>query len=264
MKTKSISLLMLTLSVLFGFSCSDDNDNPEQEGLILKTVKAESCVDLSERSNWDFMLGYGWRDGIKYNFRVDGKKIEASFQAGDAYYFPTKYNEGDIIKPNSGDAYIRFVSPEYFPTSKTTTRSLPAPPPQIQDQSTREKLILADALYCKYSGIVSSDLTGIELIHENILLDFQLVDVPEGAKVVIEQNYPSIKPFRENPTQYKAIVLHTGFFLVVTVNGIHYSSYFESNRNDTYFKFDVKINTKTKELDIENQEKSKWSETFVL
>jgi len=238
-------------------SCGDDdNKEPdvEKDGVAVKTVFLTSSVDIAERPGWEF-----WVAGYTYNYSITDKGIEAT-PKDKPYRFDSQYEAGGHVGEGIGPV-IEFVSPDYYPVSK----SIGPEPPRIGDQSTPEKLLLADKLSRYYSGTVTENLTNVDLIHSNALLDFQLVDMPAGADVRVG-SITLITPYKESENHYKAIVLAEGgefqAYITVKIEGETYTAYpTEAHmRRDTHYTFTVKFNPEKQNLYIEDLKQSVWSE----
>lgn len=254
-------------------SCDDDKIEKEKEdekGIAIKTVKAISCVDLSDRSDWIFIVMYN-----QYDYSIDGNNIEAKVNK-TPYYFSPSHPLGSYA-PIGGGPVIRLVSPDY---NSKETRSVGPTPPNISDQTTFEKFMRADVLSTYYSGEVSENIVDVRLTHANALLEFDFEDIPSNAEVRV-QSLVTINPFK-NENNYKAIVLAEGgefsaYILVkignevldvaVPVGNSTKSSPLPSGNSimrDTRYKFTVKYNATKKALSIKNLHRTKWSETYPI
>jgi len=257
-----------TLAVIFlpvFFSCSDNDDDKLPDEVAVKTVKAISCIDLSDREDWLLRFGYAWYKGNCYNYAITDRIITGSPKS-QPFSFGEGYKEGDILSGSNGRMYIRFVSPGYFPDDTPLSKMTPAAPPAIEDQSTLDKLVKADALFCQYTDVVTSDLTNLKLIHENNLLDFETVDIPAGTVVRILGNYSinEIIPYRQDQTHYKVVILSKDMGTSIAVckgNNILYAVKTDFNRKaDRHYTFTLRFDNDKESLVIEDLNETVWSE----
>jgi len=269
MKLFKIYLLLLPLSIII--SCNNDDPKEEIQGVEVKSVNAISCVDLSNRSDWEFRVM-----NIPYDYTANGKNIMAKVKE-QSYYFHNSYPQGTNI-PIGGGPVIQLVSPDYYAVEKS--KSTPPLPPNIHDQTSIEKLRKADVLSNYYYGNVSEDLVNVELTHANALLEFELINIPSDAEVKVS-SYMDITPYREEDNNYKAIVLAEGgeydATISVRIGGTPYQVSVLSATSkssplpasgyilrDTHYKFTVKFDEDKKSLSIENMQRTKWSKQYPI
>lgn len=264
MKVINYTLAVILLFSGCLFSCSDDGEDDKPEAVAVKSVEIVSCIDLTQRKDWNLRFGYGWRDGIFYNFKIDGKNISADSPKKDLYHFDEEYKEGQKLGP-SNNTYIRFVPDGYFPMDNSELRSTPPTPPAIQDQSTLEKLIKADALFCSYEGIVTGDLKDVKFIHENVLLEFETIDIPENAEIRLmgSSGRFDITPYKVSEGNYKVIILSKipggTNYIAIKIGEDSYNLEFNYNReSDIHHIFKLRLDNE--KLVIENMKSSIWSE----
>lgn len=258
---------LFTVSLLLGLlcSCSDDNDGDNKsEGIAVKSVTATSCIDLSDRKDWNIRFGYAWAGGIFYNFKVDGKNISADSPKKDSYRFDERSKEGEKAGIYT-TTYLRFVPEGYFPMDNSGLKSTEPIPPAIQDQSTFEKLIKADALFCNYEGIVTPNMKDVKFIHENILLEFETINIPENAEIRITGSSGNfaIIPYKASTNNYKAISLPkisgATNYIVVKVGEESYNLGFNySLAEDLHYVFKLRLDNN--KLIIEDLIGTVWSE----
>lgn len=258
------------LSVLFSFTqCSDDDNlKPETKGVAVKKADAVVCTDLSNKSDWMLLIGGDWnsQNGISYNFSVENKNITAHSPKNAFYTFKEEYAEGDLLVPDDY-TYIRFVSPNYYSeTNIMPSYAAERPRPVIHDQSSFEKLTKADILFCRYMGVVAEHLTDINLIHGNVLLDFETINIPPGAEIKIQGGVAGlITPYQENESHYKAIALSLLSTLSQNEIILFYGNEQVSVKTnfilaDTHYRFTLRFDEQKKELIIENLIQTVWSE----
>lgn len=267
----NFTLLMAILACGMLLSCDDDDKKEEPAGVAVKTVNATACVDLSNRSHWEFTVMY-----CPYDYTISGKGIQATIK-DEPYHFDNSYPEGSHVSLGGGPV-IRLVAPGYYP--KVETKETSPTPPDISDQTTPEKLLKADVLSTYYSGNVSENLTGIELTHANALLEFDLVGVPTGSEVRVG-SYMQITPYKESDNRYKAIVLAEGgefdAYVAVQIDGtvhvVYILDYVTKSspltgegyiQRDTRYTFTVAFDKEKNTLTIENLQRSKWSDKYPL
>lgn len=257
--------LAIALTLVFLYSCSND-DKPEEKGIAVKSVKAFTTVDLSDRSDWIFKVNYN-----EYNHTSNDRNINATVK-DNLSHFHSAYPEGSKVKKGQGPT-IQLISPDYYPK----TKDVGPPTPNISDQSSAEKFLVADVLSCYYEGLVSEDLTEVPLTHANALLEFEIVGAPDYAEVSVF-SLMTIKPYRISDSygpfaygytnKYKAIVLAEGgeFSALVAVkigNEVYQTTSLSGGsymKRDTRYKFSVRFDEAKKTLSIEDLIKSTWSE----
>ncbi|MCD7976724.1 MAG: hypothetical protein LUG51_06060 [Tannerellaceae bacterium] len=246
-------------------SCNDKTEDPapvEENGIAIQSIEMTSQADLSGREDWILHISYA-----PYDFRVERKQIQAK-PSGEPAHFDKDFPEGYELSAEQGPI-IYFVPPSGWPTQ--TKLAMP-PLAQAQDQSTQEKLLAADDLFCRYAGPVAEQLTGIHLIHANALLDFEVIHFPEDASVKVESE-GEIKPYQEG-THYQAIIpagpgtnygsviirsagiLHEISLLKYISDPLSSSSYIPQN---THFQFTIRYDQEEKSFLIENVRKTTWS-----
>lgn len=160
------------------------------KGVSVYSIEAEGNFDLSQRKDWVLTI-----ESIRYDAAIEGNKL-----TGTSKNKPYEFSPGVEV----GSVRVLFYPPNYG-----RTRDEASMPPIIEDQSTLEKFIKCDPLSTSYAGKVGENLKGITLYHYNALLSFEVNDLPEGAKVFIEQTHSQkVTPLRSagNPEAYKAIV----------------------------------------------------------
>lgn len=262
---------LLLISVCAGLmSCNrSDNEAAEESGIAVKSIQANSCVDLSNRANWVLLVNY-----LPYNCTKEGSGLMATVHE-KACHFKASYEEGSMISYGAGPA-IQLVDPGYY-VDKRTKSTAPIPP-DIADQTTLEKMLRADKLSTYYSGIVSENLTGVELTHANALLEFEVIGVPANTEVLVD-SYMRITPFKAGDNEYKAIVLAEGgefdARIMISIGGKFYSASLRETmqtrshpitgpghiQRDTQYKFTVEFDSTNKVLKIKDVQKRQWSES---
>lgn len=261
--TRSFWFLLVTISIS-NTACnkkSEETAVPEEKYFPVESVKGSSSINLSDRNNWNFFL-----NGKEYSYEIDDTVIVATPKT-DAYNLVYKTDiSGSIIPiPKGYGPIVHFVSPGFY--YQNTCSECP-PKPNIKDQSTEEKLINADMLYGRFSGIPSGDVTGIRLTHQNALLDFDVKNTPPSSVITVKSIEP-INPFREGADHYKAIVLAfssgTAYIYIKIADSTYQKEI--SNRNhwkyilpNTHYKFTVRYDPDKKDVLIENLSATNWSE----
>lgn len=264
---KKSFLLFLLISVVFAACSSDDDDDDngiENNGVPILSVKATACVDVSARSNWT--IKFNWEGGHPYyKTTLDGDTLQAVPQSDDEVaYFGKNRTENEVYMQGLMPSIYVFFSPnDYFGDVKSTNTSVPPSSILVADQSTIEGLTRADALYCSYKGIVTRSLTDVKLIHKNALLDFELIGVPSGAKLIIpyggSTNYT---PYKSGENSYKVICLTQGSskVIVLQISGKNYS--IENSielKNDRHYTFKLRFDDVNKKLLVDDMAVTVWS-----
>lgn len=197
------------------YSCdnSDPNKNAPQSVRLLG-IEASINIDLSARKDWKLSV-YNYT----YAFEIEGGKLSAEpANFSDPYTFEITAND------KRGRAIMTLMSPDYFKPGESS--ALPA---NIRDQSTPEKFLSCDVLRGDYNGQAKENID-VALFHENALLMFNTVDLPEDAEVYIyeDRNKQIITPLRdtEDPTSYKAFIFPQNYlftvYVIVKINGKEY------------------------------------------
>ena len=178
-------------------------------------VEARINIDLSARKDWKFDV-----HTKPYTFQIDGNNLSAVPEdLSKPYTFEVTANN------KSGEAIMTFMSKDYFKPGQSS--ALPA---DIEDQSTPEKFLNCDVLRGHYTGDATENIS-VTLFHENALLMFNTVDLPEDAEVYIYELYnkQTITPLRdaEDSTSYKALVFPNNYletiYVLVKTNGKEYA-----------------------------------------
>jgi hypothetical protein len=287
MMKKSISVLLLFCTFIC-LSCNkyllnEKDKEEEKEDIFIEAFDGFTDVDLSQRSNWILAMNYSYI----YDYTIDGKMIK-SFPKDEPCYIPglfigTNNNGEDWLAPGAGP-FILFASPSFYSNfiyGTSDTASI-----KIFDQTTEEKLLAADCLYCQYSGKASISISGT-LVHYNALLDFELKNVPASATVMLD-NQMSIKPFRDkkNPQHYKAIVfaywgekysqvhitMNNKTYIVKLIphinlpdeNSYATPSIFRHIKSDTYYKFTLSFDKDKDTFTIGDIQNEVWSKVSIL
>lgn len=190
------SFSLLAVSFLTLLSCSSKDDPQPYNAIGVFEVEASANFDLSARAGWDMYVGNTTVGAFPYTFEVTGNKLSAS---------PSNERKPFKFTTPNDRAVITLVSKDYY----TGTRTEMTLPPNFENQSTPDNFMRCDMLKAEYYGDAASELKDITFLHQNALLNFKTVDIPEDAQVYIQQNRKQlITPLRnsEDPTAYKAIV----------------------------------------------------------
>lgn len=223
--TKSWQIICACCFCIALHSC--DNSDPYKDApysVQLLGIEASINIDLSVRKDWTLSV-YNY----PYTFEIDGSKLSAApANHSNPYLFEVAAND------KTGRAIMTFMSKDYFKTRESAT--LPA---NIEDQSTPNKFLSRDVLRGDYSGDAMENIS-VTLFHENALLMFKTVNLPQGAKVYIYEGYnrQTITPLQdtEDPTSYKALVfpqnILSNVYAIVKVGEKEYKEVLKS-RNGT-------------------------------
>ena len=205
MKIKT-NLIYFTLiaSLFFVTSCGDDdNDEIINKGVPINSIEASSTTSLEGRNDWVFNLG----STVNYKFEIDGKALKATPDS-EIQYFKEKCKEGEVYMNGLMPSLSVYFQPkDYYTTILDTRTSVEPRYPNIINQETKEGLIYADILRGGYKGVVSKDIRDLKLVHENSLLDIELVNLPTGYKMEIpfvrtDLNY---KPYKIKENAYRVV-----------------------------------------------------------
>lgn len=216
--TKLFKTLCFAALGILALSCEKTTPYYYPDSVKVLKVEASTNFDLSARSAWHFLV-----HGCDYAFEIEGNKLIATpSKTSETFAFSVS------ITDNTGSAVIRFMPADYFKTRSTGGGGTIVP--NIEDQSTPEKFMACDVLSGKYEGLAKEEIA-ITFFHENALLQFETIDLPDDAKVYIEQKYDQmITPLRdkEDPAKYQALVLPQNYphevYVIVEANGKIYKT----------------------------------------
>ena len=248
-------VILFSLSIS-GISCqkNDNSEQAEKTGITLDSISAITCTDLAGREGWLLKV----ENTHTYSYTVNGIQIEASPDT-IPYRFNNIFGKGDKLSPASA-VRIYFMSPDYYgiPDNRSTGTALP----YVKDQSTPEKLLTADMLWCQYTGEVDEHITGVKLVHANMLVEFELKNINDLQNVSVV-NVFSMIPCRDaaNPDLYRAIVpaIGTEAGIILKINGIYYGAGLPAITPDTHYKLTLRLDTEQNRLLLENLVKTQWS-----
>jgi hypothetical protein len=252
---------LLIIISIFCFACNEKNnpDTPQEKSFSIETLLVSSTINLSDRSNWNFHLG-----GNEYIYQIKDTLITATPKDKPYRLIYNVDNNGAIIPITDVPLVSLFSEDYYYPTGCSEC----PPKPNIKDQSTAIKLNNADMLYGAFSGMPSSNLSGIRLIHVNALLDFDVQNLPAGSTVTVS-GFEPITPLQDATDHYKAIVLPstigTAIVNIKTTDSTYRvevtnSKIREYVEPDKHYTFTVRFSQDTKEVVIENSIVTKWSD----
>lgn len=260
---------LILFTLILNMSCDDKNKyEPEYYGVPITSVEATSCVDLTGRENWK--VKFGSESGrFSYQLTLNEKQMRATpMNEKEVQHFSKGYKEGTI--PFQGympSLTILLVSDNYYPKSKTRI-SQPSINdelviPNITNQTTKEGLREVDVLHCKYKGIIQNDLTEVQFTHKNALIDFELIDIPQGAKINIPlYNEINYLPYRMDSSNYRVICkivkdqkieMKMGSKIYTTEPGL-------ALKNDTHYQCKIRFDSEKEKLLIEDLRETVWSE----
>lgn len=257
-------LCVLSITTFFYTACDKDDkvDNkPEQKTFPIKNIKGSSGIDLSGRNDWSFFLG-----DKEYVYKIDDSVITAT-PKDKPYNVPYKVdNSGNVlpISEQEGLEVRLFAKDYYYPGGCGEC----PPKPNVKDQSTVEKFHQADMLYGRFSGIPSSDLTGIRLKHYNALLDFNTKDMPADAVITVA-TFDQITPLADAADHYKAVVVPSTIgtpIVRVTTADTTYNLEVKNESGvrivmpDMHYRFTLRFDQQAKRTIIENLSGVIWSE----
>lgn len=259
---KQIAILYI-LIILCLISCDKtDLDNSPKDEIVVQTIEATANFDLSARKDWVVYVG-----SQRYHFETEGNKLRITSPAEEPFSFPYEATTGNII--------IQMVPKDYG-----KERAESKIPFIIEDQSTIERFMNADRLRFAYNGEAKTNITGITIYHFNTLLTFSVSNLPEDAKVYIEQIYDQkITPLKEDKAinSFKAIVFPNNQYvsLLIETPGKSYKAIVPplptsrspgmaiGTGNSSILSFDAEINGDD-ELEIKNYRKTSLSSEWPI
>lgn len=249
-------LVALLLSMT---ACSDSDKTPDgelQKGIAIKSIEATSSVDLSARSGWLFRVGYSTHDCVYYNYTADGNKLHASSADGEnTYHFDKRWEEGHVLGKASR-LVCYFQDKRYF--RSTNVRSMPPEHPDILDQSTEELFLIADRLEGIYTGAVRSDISALELVHANALIEFQIGGIDANAEVrALSLGFPVV-PFKTGANSYKAIIYGSSSISVKVGDDVSHMDVASSFNSNVRYTVKAHWDAGTKRLIADDIKAEEW------
>lgn len=255
--TKQLAIPVISVLI---FSCKKDKTVNQVIEIPVESVSfAIRDIDLNERQGWI----------------LSGGNQQYSFTIGDDTLHAVPVNDPYILrfeKQEYAFNYIGFglISPDYYKNRNTTARrevyaTSPNVPvfPNIADQSNEAKLKNADALIAINYETPSGNIKDARFIHQNVLIDFETVNLPENAVVTILQSEETI-PFNYKPDFYKAIVV-AGPVISVKAGDETYKVQLihpEGLSGNTHYTFKVVFSPDNKTLSITDLASAKWSQVI--
>ena len=257
---KSLLLIAISSALLMSTGCTK-NSVKKQQTLALDSITAQAPnIDLAQRQGWILSAS-----NKKYSYTVSNNTIYGV--PANEPYLATIENSGTSA-PNFYSIYLS--SPAYFKNHATAFRKLYAESPiepfplpfNIEDQSTKEKLLNADILSAFAQTLPTKHLNGINLVHGSTLLDFETSGLPAGSIVSVKHAVESI-PYNYKPDFYKVItarywpeiIVHFGSdsakVAAPATNGMF---------SNAIYKFRLIYDPATKKLSTRNVTETKWSD----
>ena len=259
MKLSNYFCGLLSLLITSVTACGDDKEISEREsqlGVAINSITATTTIDLSARNGWLFRVGYSNPDCLYYNYRIDGDKLYASADALNVYRFDTRLKEGDLLG-TSHRIVCYLQDKRYF--HSTNNRSMPPERPGILDQSTEEKLLIADRLEAIYTGEVRSNISDMNFIHANSLVEFEITGIDADMEVFVNSWGFPITPFKTGDHSYKAIVLKSPSICIKIgnkqISGIEIVAKFNSN---TYYTVKSHWDSDSKKIILDDVREEEW------
>lgn len=249
-------LLLLITSVT---ACSDDKgiyESESQQGVAINSITASTSIDLSGRSEWLFRVGYSNSNCLYYNYKIDGNKLYASAETLDVYRFDARLKEGDLL-----GIYHRIVcylqDKRYF--HSTNNRSMPPERPDILDQSTEEKLLIADRLEAIYRGEVRNNISDINFTHANSLVEFEITGIDASWEVFVNSWGFPITPFKTGGYSYKAIVPESPSICIKNGNKqISNTEIINKFNRNTYYTVKLHWDSDNKKIILDDVREEEW------
>lgn len=252
---KLLKLLPAAVIGVLLFSCKKDKTVQILEIPVESVSFAIKDIDLNERRDWVLSGG-----GQPYSFTIENDTLHA-VPINDPYVLRFEKQEYAFN-------YIGFglISPDYHKKKTTTTqRTIYATSPvrifpNITDQSTEAKLKNADALIAINYKTPSGNIKDARFIHQNVLIDFETVSLPENAVVTVLQSEET-KPFNYKPNFYKAIVVAVPVLSVKAGDETYKVQLVHPQglSGNTHYTFKVIFDTVNKKLSIADLAAAKWS-----
>lgn len=182
---------------------SSDHTTPPDKTNKIGIEKVSAIIkniDLSGRGQWQIFVG-----SAPYIPLLNGNEFLTASPEKDLYYL--RY-EGKISDVPTSSFYVYFSSTKYAsqfgPVFKESSPTYY--PPNIFNQSSVHDLINADLLIGQFKGIITPQVSGIQLTHANALFDFIVTGLDPAATLSINDLKLSFLPYQEQPGHYKAIV----------------------------------------------------------
>lgn len=255
---KLTGIVLLSLFAICTMSCSKEETEKteEKKGIAIKSITATSKIDLSGREKWLFRIGYGNPNCVYYNYTLNKNTLYATSDKDNVYYFDKRFSEGDKIGAGSYIA-VYFQDKRYY--RSTSMKSNSPESPDIIDQSTEEKFMIADRLAARYVGVVSENISDINFTHANSLVEFEINGIDNQAKVYLyDFSFALTIPLKEGNT-YKAIAtLNAG--ISVKIGEVYYNaSVVDKPKPATHYKVKAHFDKDKKQLVIDNVENIEWN-----
>ena len=240
------------------FSCSkDDNkgENNYSQDVYVETFKGTLDIELDHRSEWILEVG-----STPYMYTYTNNSLLSIPEKNPFIIERTYISSSGFIKA-ANPLVVTYKHPEYFSTLMPTYPLTP----DIADQTTSEKLLKADMLYCEYKGKALNNIEG-NLVHANALFDLNILEHPDNATFSVTGPV-YVTPF-DNLNRYKAIMPAYGYnnsAIICMTQGLK-QYYVEicgpTNDNyvkpDTHYTFSVRYNSVYDRLEIVDLTESKW------
>lgn len=249
--TLAIALLLL--------SCKKEkSDAPVEEIPIQSLAVAIDAIDLTKRTNWTL-----WGGNQQYRFTIVNDSLQA-FPLTEPYVL--RYQ-----KQSYSFNYIGFglMSPTYGYYNNQTAvgrRNAQATSPEvlvpnIQDQSDATKLENVDRLIAINYSEPSPHIKDAQFIHAHTLLDFETVNLPAQALVVVLQSLETT-PFNYEHNRYKVIVAASPVIAVKTPDTTYKVPLVDPNglSSNARYTFKVIFDSNSETLQIANQAMVPWIE----
>lgn len=249
-------LLLLITSVT---ACGDNNgisESESQPGVGINSITASTTIDLSARNGWLFRVGYSNPSCLYYNYNINENKLYAFAEAPNIYRFDARLKEGDLLG-TSHRIVCYLQDKRYF--HSTNNRSMSPERPDILDQSTEEKLLIADRLEAIYKGEVRNDISDVNVIHANSLIEFEITEIDAGMEVFVYSWSFPITPFKTGDYSYKAIVPESPSICIKNgnkqISEIEITNKFKSN---TYYTVKLHWDSDSKKIILDNVKEEEW------
>ncbi len=259
MKSRSYFTGLLLVLIANITACSDGEEmsgSESQQGVAIPSIRATTSIDLSARKGWLFGVGYSNPDCPYYDYEVDGNKLYAFAEAPNLYRFDARRAEGDLLG-TSHRLVCYLQDKRYF--YSTSSRSMPPERPDILDQSTEEKLLIADRLEAIYTGEVRNHISGINFVHANSLVEFSITGITGMEVFVYSGGFGlPITPLKTDAHSYKTVVLGLPSIGVKVGDKISETEVTDKFKSNTHYIVKSHWDSDSKKIVLDDVREEEW------
>ena len=259
---KPFAIYSLIIAVLFYVIASSKNtDTENMAAMPLKSITLTAKnIDLAQRTDWIMKV-----DESQYTASLSGNTLNAS-PLSEPFLAKYRKEEGNTPFQYTVSLYHK----SYFKNQSTIQRSLFATSPNIpyplplniEDQSTKEKLLNADLLIAHALTPPTQTLSGINFVHQSTLLDFETSGLPPGSTISIRHAVETV-PYNYKPNFYKVITTRYWPEIIVRLGADSMkvpSPALNGMFSNSIYTFKVVYDPVTKKLSTQNVTETKWSD----